>query len=32
MKCPLPIPFCLVAVGIVALGFLFLSGKKKREA
>lgn len=30
MKCPFPIPLCLVAVGIIALGFLVLGGKKRR--
>ena len=32
MKCPFPIPFCLMAIGVIALGVLFLGGKKKREA
>ena len=29
MRCPFPIPLCLAAVGIIALGFLVFGGKKK---
>ena len=29
MKCPFPIPLCLVAVGLVAVGILLLGAKKK---
>lgn len=32
MKCPFPIPFCLMAIGVIAIGVLLLGGKKKNAA
>ena len=32
MKCPFPIPLCIVVVGVAALGFLLVSGSKKRAS
>ena len=31
MKCPFPIPMCLVAVGVVALGLLILGYGSKEK-